>query len=100
VSNIATEPFYFSSVLEESNKPAWGTCVITKLTTNEATDITFTTAIVSGEITSTIETITERGVLYAITATNANPEIGNTGVLPKLLLAMVQVFLVLLLLIC
>ncbi len=51
------------------------------VTTPTSTNITSTDATLGGNVTSDGgATITERGVVYALTATNANPIIGGTGV--------------------
>jgi surface protein len=85
VSSITTEPTDFSkdSALEANNNPVWGTCpvVIAKVSTKEATNITLTSAILEGEIISSTETVTERGVVYVPSVTNTNPEIGDDNVL-------------------
>ncbi len=82
VSNIAEEPIQFSdnSSIKENHKPYWGFCNIVELKTYEATDITYTSAVVSGEIIASPETVTERGILYALKTTNSNPLIGESGV--------------------
>ncbi len=51
------------------------------ITTPTVTSITGTTATLGGNVTSDGgATITERGVLYALTSDNANPQLGGTGV--------------------
>jgi surface protein len=82
VSNINSEPSSFSSFtsLEEANKPIWGTCPIMKLKTAAATSITDNAAIIGGNIISTEEPVTERGVIYVPKSTNTNPKIGEAGV--------------------
>jgi surface protein len=83
VSNIASEPDFFStsSALQDNYKPVWGTCPDVNLTTVAATSITENTATIGGKINSTKEAVTERGILYAQTDTNANPELENDGVI-------------------
>ena len=83
VSNFRFRPssFSFNSALEESNQPVWGTCPTVKITTEYAIAITENSAIAGGNILSTKETVTERGVLYTSKETpNGNPQIGQTGV--------------------
>ena len=57
------------------------------VTTPTAASITSTSALLGGDVTSagllvngTVASITQRGIVYAPTATNANPTIGGTGV--------------------
>ena len=52
------------------------------VSTPTATSITATSAILGGEVTADGgATITERGVVYSATATNADPIVGGTGVI-------------------
>ena len=48
--------------------------------TNSITSISDTSTQLNGEITGGAKIINERGFVYAITATNNDPEIGDTGV--------------------
>ena len=87
VTNIASEPTDFSTSatsFQAVNKPVWGTCpvVVTPptITTTTASSIAPTSARLSGEVTEDTELVTEKGIVYSITTTNANPEIGGTGV--------------------
>lgn len=84
VSNISTEPnnFAVSSGLNANFTPFWGSCQVafSKGFTNLASDITRTSAILGGEMTTTTETITERGIVYALSEINTSPEIGDNGV--------------------
>jgi surface protein len=82
VSKITTEPKNFSltSPLEANNKPIWGTCPM-EVTTTAVTAINVISATFSGEvIANNIVTVTERGIVYVETATDAAPEIGDAGV--------------------
>jgi autotransporter-associated beta strand protein/T5SS/PEP-CTERM-associated repeat protein len=45
-----------------------------------ASSVTKNSATLGGEVTASEATVTGRGVVYALTATNADPEIGGTGV--------------------
>ena len=51
------------------------------VTTTAASSIANTSATLAGNVTSDGgDTVTERGIVYSITSTNSNPEIGGTGV--------------------
>ena len=51
------------------------------VTTPTISSITNTSAVLGGNVTSDGgQTITERGVLYALTSVNSNPQLGGTGV--------------------
>ena len=51
----------------------------TSVTTTAVSSIASTSAIFAGSVTS-LETVTERGIVYAPTATDTDPEIGDAGV--------------------
>lgn len=59
----------------------WGVKVLATVitTTAAASSITTTSATLAGEVTSS-GAVTERGIVYSIEATNANPLIGGNGV--------------------
>ena len=51
------------------------------VTSSTAADVATSTATLGGNVTSDgFATVTERGIVYALTATNADPQIGGTGV--------------------
>ena len=82
VTNITAEPTDFSkdAALEANNNPVWGTCPKVELTTDAAVTITENSAVLGGNIIATTETVTERGIIYVPTATNANPQLEKEGV--------------------
>ena len=52
------------------------------VTTPTSTAVTATSATLGGDVTSDgSATVTARGVVYAVTSTNSNPELGGTGVI-------------------
>ncbi len=51
------------------------------LTTSSATSVMATSATLGGDVTSDGgDAVTEKGIVYSVTSTNSNPEIGGTGV--------------------
>jgi hypothetical protein len=50
------------------------------VSTPASSAITAATATLGGEVSSSEETVTGRGIVYSLTATNAAPQVGGTGV--------------------
>jgi hypothetical protein len=84
-SNI--QAFYVhSGAFQDSNSAAFGSTLTVSgaaptVTSPTATSVTATSATLGGNVTSDGgSTITERGVVYALTSANADPVIGGSGV--------------------
>jgi subtilisin-like proprotein convertase family protein len=86
-NGLIDEAAIYNRVLSEAeiqaiyNAGTAGKISLPTVTTAAQTSVTATSATLGGNVTADGGTaITERGVVYALTATNNNPEIGGTGV--------------------